>query len=138
MHWSPATLVASQARVLPFSGSHMLVLPIAHRSNNLLKDRNSLVHQELSALLQVHLCGSFTRWVETVPMSPVQGSPGLYSVVVHLPPGYVLAFACTNNMGARVRCQMLSLQGCHSEVTTSELSSFLLLPLRSRLPLHQR
>ncbi|KAK9791564.1 hypothetical protein WJX73_004531 [Symbiochloris irregularis] len=36
----------------------------------------------------VHLCGSFTRWVETVPMSPVQGSPGLFAVVVHLPPGY--------------------------------------------------
>lgn len=38
-------------------------------------------------LLQVHLCGSFTRWVETVPMAAVDGSPGVYSVVVHLPPG---------------------------------------------------
>eukprot|EP00198_Chlamydomonas_reinhardtii_P013855 XP_001703192.1 predicted protein [Chlamydomonas reinhardtii] len=37
---------------------------------------------------QVHLCGSFTRWVETVPMAPVDGSPGLFAVVVHLPPGY--------------------------------------------------
>eukprot|EP00798_Chlamydomonas_sp_ICE-L_P030576 gene30576-35594_t len=37
---------------------------------------------------QVHLCGSFTRWVETVPMSPVEGSPGVFAVVVHLPPGY--------------------------------------------------
>ncbi|KAK9839636.1 hypothetical protein WJX81_002159 [Elliptochloris bilobata] len=36
----------------------------------------------------VHLCGSFTRWVETVPMAAVDGSPGVYSVVVHLPPGY--------------------------------------------------
>ena len=36
---------------------------------------------------QVHLCGSFTRWVETVPMAPVEGQPGVYSVVVHLPPG---------------------------------------------------
>ena len=36
---------------------------------------------------QVHLCGSFTRWVETVPMAPVEGSPGVYAVVVHLPPG---------------------------------------------------
>ncbi len=37
--------------------------------------------------LQVHLCGSFTRWVETVPMAPVDGSPGVFAVVVHLPPG---------------------------------------------------
>ena len=37
--------------------------------------------------MQVHLCGSFTRWVETVPMAPVDGSPGLFAVVVHLPPG---------------------------------------------------
>ena len=36
---------------------------------------------------QVHLCGSFTRWVETVQMTSVEGSPGLFSVVVHLPPG---------------------------------------------------
>ncbi len=40
---------------------------------------------------QVHLCGSFTRWVETVPMAAVEGSPGVYSVVVHLPPGCALA-----------------------------------------------
>ena len=37
---------------------------------------------------QVHLCGSFTRWVETVPMVPEEGQPGVFSVVVHLPPGY--------------------------------------------------
>eukprot|EP01024_Parvocaulis_polyphysoides_P006961 TRINITY_DN12068_c0_g1_i1.p1 TRINITY_DN12068_c0_g1~~TRINITY_DN12068_c0_g1_i1.p1 ORF type:complete len:580 (+),score=58.64 TRINITY_DN12068_c0_g1_i1:205-1944(+) len=37
---------------------------------------------------QVHLCGSFTRWVETVPMAAVDGQPGMFSVVVHLPPGY--------------------------------------------------
>lgn len=36
---------------------------------------------------QVHLCGSFTRWVETVPMQPVEGQPGTFAVVVHLPPG---------------------------------------------------
>ena len=36
---------------------------------------------------QVHLCGSFTRWVETVPMAPVEGQPDFFSVVVHLPPG---------------------------------------------------
>ncbi|CAK0784632.1 hypothetical protein CVIRNUC_007836 [Coccomyxa viridis] len=36
----------------------------------------------------VHLCGSFTRWVETVPMAPVESSPGVFSIVVHLPPGY--------------------------------------------------
>ncbi|KAG7668620.1 hypothetical protein Ndes2526B_g03759 [Nannochloris sp. 'desiccata'] len=37
---------------------------------------------------QVHLCGSFTRWVETVPMTPVEGQSGTFSVIVHLPPGY--------------------------------------------------
>eukprot|EP00884_Botryococcus_braunii_P017733 jgi/Botrbrau1/4643/Bobra.33_2s0014.1 len=36
----------------------------------------------------VHLCGSFTRWVETVPMHPIPGEPGKFQVVVHLPPGY--------------------------------------------------
>lgn len=36
---------------------------------------------------QVHLCGSFTRWVETVPMALVEGNPGVFAVVVHLPPG---------------------------------------------------
>jgi hypothetical protein len=36
---------------------------------------------------QVHLCGSFTRWVETVPMAAVEGNPGIFAVVVHLPPG---------------------------------------------------
>jgi hypothetical protein len=37
---------------------------------------------------QVHLCGSFTRWVETVTMTPVEGQPGVFAVIVHLPPGY--------------------------------------------------
>jgi hypothetical protein len=37
--------------------------------------------------LQVHLCGSFTRWVETVPMTALDGQPGTFTVVVHLPPG---------------------------------------------------
>eukprot|EP00877_Chromochloris_zofingiensis_P006377 jgi/Chrzof1/1993/Cz10g29010.t1 len=43
---------------------------------------------ELAWLEQVHLCGSFTRWVETIPMAPVEGTPGVFAVVVHLPPGY--------------------------------------------------
>jgi hypothetical protein len=38
-------------------------------------------------IAQVHLCGSFTRWVETIPMAPVDGTPGVFAVVVHLPPG---------------------------------------------------
>mmetsp|Transcript_4741 Transcript_4741/g.11529 ORF Transcript_4741/g.11529 Transcript_4741/m.11529 type:complete len:537 (+) Transcript_4741:405-2015(+) len=37
---------------------------------------------------QVHLCGSFTRWVETVQMPMVPDAPGVFAVVVHLPPGY--------------------------------------------------
>ena len=36
---------------------------------------------------QVHLCGSFTRWVETVPMQLAEGSANVFSVIVHLPPG---------------------------------------------------
>lgn len=36
----------------------------------------------------VHLCGSFTRWVETVPMASDESTPGVFAVVVHLPPGY--------------------------------------------------
>ena len=40
--------------------------------------------------MQVHLCGSFTRWVETVPMSSDESNPGVFAVVVHLPPGWVL------------------------------------------------
>lgn len=43
---------------------------------------------------QVHLCGSFTRWVETVPMAPVEGQSGTFSVIVHLPPGCVARPAC--------------------------------------------
>jgi hypothetical protein len=41
----------------------------------------------LVLILQVHLCGSFTRWVETIPMASVDGTPGVFAVVVHLPPG---------------------------------------------------
>lgn len=40
---------------------------------------------------QVHLCGSFTRWVETVPMATDDTAPGVFAVVVHLPPGCVHA-----------------------------------------------
>ena len=39
------------------------------------------------ALVQVSLCGSFTRWVETVQMIPVDQSPGVFAVLVHLPAG---------------------------------------------------
>ncbi|KAK3266986.1 hypothetical protein CYMTET_24427 [Cymbomonas tetramitiformis] len=35
---------------------------------------------------QVHLCGSFTRWLETVPMAPDQVT-GVFAVVCNLPPG---------------------------------------------------
>jgi hypothetical protein len=43
---------------------------------------------QLYGPMQVSLCGSFTRWVETVPMIPVDQSPGLFAVLVHLPAGY--------------------------------------------------
>ncbi|KAL2613022.1 hypothetical protein R1flu_024714 [Riccia fluitans] len=37
---------------------------------------------------RVHLCGSFTRWQDTMPMSPMEGLPSVFQVVCTLPPGY--------------------------------------------------
>ena len=39
---------------------------------------------------QVHLCGSFTNWLETVPMAPEPAPNGgsVFAVVCNLPPGY--------------------------------------------------
>ena len=34
------------------------------------------------------LCGSFTRWVGTLQMHPVDGQPNLFQCFVSLPPGY--------------------------------------------------
>ena len=41
-------------------------------------------------LPQVHLCGSFTNWLETVPMAPEPTPNGVqvFAVVCNLPPGY--------------------------------------------------
>lgn len=36
----------------------------------------------------VFLCGSFTRWVETVPMAADPTNPGTFTCTVHLNPGY--------------------------------------------------
>ncbi|XP_068480996.1 sucrose nonfermenting 4-like protein isoform X8 [Phaseolus vulgaris] len=36
----------------------------------------------------VFLCGSFTRWSELLPMSPVEGCPTVFQVIYNLPPGY--------------------------------------------------
>ena len=47
---------------------------------------------------QAHLCGSFTRWVETVPMAPVEGQPGAFAVVVHLPPGCAADFTTSTQL----------------------------------------
>jgi len=40
--------------------------------------------------VQVHLCGSFTNWLETVPMAPEPTPNGgsVFAVVCNLPPGY--------------------------------------------------
>ena len=65
--------------------------------------RRGAVRDGSGAPQQVHLCGSFTRWVETVPMAAMEGSPGVYSVVVHLPPGCAPAAAprrCDSDAGA--------------------------------------
>lgn len=48
-----------------------------------------LIPSTCNFIFQVYLCGSFTRWVETIPMAPVEGSAGAFAVVVHLPPGWV-------------------------------------------------
>lgn len=37
---------------------------------------------------RVFLVGSFTRWVDTLPMSPVEGCPSVFQVIYNLPPGY--------------------------------------------------
>ncbi|XP_058723443.1 sucrose nonfermenting 4-like protein isoform X2 [Vicia villosa] len=36
----------------------------------------------------VFLSGSFTRWSELLPMSPVEGCPTVFQVIYRLPPGY--------------------------------------------------
>ncbi|CAJ2661980.1 sucrose nonfermenting 4-like protein [Trifolium pratense] len=36
----------------------------------------------------VFLSGSFTRWSELLPMSPVEGCPAVFQVIYRLPPGY--------------------------------------------------
>ncbi|XP_062084772.1 sucrose nonfermenting 4-like protein [Humulus lupulus] len=36
----------------------------------------------------VLLCGSFTRWADNIPLSPVEGSSTLFQVVWNLTPGY--------------------------------------------------
>lgn len=37
---------------------------------------------------QVHLCGSFTSWRNTLPMSPLDSCPSIFQVTCNLPPGY--------------------------------------------------
>lgn len=37
---------------------------------------------------RVFLVGSFTRWVDTLPMSPVEGCPSVFQAICNLPPGY--------------------------------------------------
>jgi len=37
---------------------------------------------------RVYLCGDFTRWQETLPLSPVEGSSLVFQVICSLSPGY--------------------------------------------------
>ncbi|KAF3570200.1 hypothetical protein F2Q69_00063654 [Brassica cretica] len=37
---------------------------------------------------RVFLSGSFTRWTEHVPMSPLEGCPSVFQVICNLTPGY--------------------------------------------------
>ncbi|XAR49118.1 hypothetical protein NMG60_11032189 [Bertholletia excelsa] len=37
---------------------------------------------------RVSICGSFTRWSEHKPMSPVEGCPNVFQVICRLSPGY--------------------------------------------------
>ncbi|XP_026422759.1 sucrose nonfermenting 4-like protein isoform X5 [Papaver somniferum] len=36
----------------------------------------------------VFISGSFTRWTESIPMSPVEGCPLVFQAILSLPPGY--------------------------------------------------
>ncbi|KAJ6694331.1 hypothetical protein OIU85_005054 [Salix viminalis] len=36
---------------------------------------------------EVSICGTFTRWTDLIPMSPMEGCPDVYQVVVSLVPG---------------------------------------------------
>ncbi|KAF8017253.1 hypothetical protein BT93_H2445 [Corymbia citriodora subsp. variegata] len=36
----------------------------------------------------VFLCGSFNRWTELMPMSPVEGCPTVFQAICSIPPGY--------------------------------------------------
>ncbi|CAI0551245.1 unnamed protein product [Linum tenue] len=36
----------------------------------------------------VFLCGSFTRWIDHIPMSPMEGCPTVFQVICSLTPGY--------------------------------------------------
>lgn len=62
--------------------------------------------------VQVHLCGSFTRWVETIPMAPVDGTPGVFAVVVHLPPGCVTAAVDREARDGGLLMLLLVSRGC--------------------------
>ncbi|KAL3516079.1 hypothetical protein ACH5RR_022981 [Cinchona calisaya] len=37
---------------------------------------------------RVFLCGSFTRWADHIPMSPMEGCPTVFQVIYNLTPGY--------------------------------------------------
>ncbi|KAI3975670.1 hypothetical protein MKX01_023096 [Papaver californicum] len=37
---------------------------------------------------RVFISGSFTRWTESIPMSPVEGCPLMFQAILSLPPGY--------------------------------------------------
>eukprot|EP00252_Welwitschia_mirabilis_P005934 TRINITY_DN16528_c0_g1_i1.p1 TRINITY_DN16528_c0_g1~~TRINITY_DN16528_c0_g1_i1.p1 ORF type:complete len:509 (-),score=101.56 TRINITY_DN16528_c0_g1_i1:535-2061(-) len=37
---------------------------------------------------RVSLVGSFTRWVDPIPMSPTEGCPTVFQAIYNLPPGY--------------------------------------------------
>ena len=53
--------------------------------------RSNPDHPSLPPTHQVHLCGSFTNWLETVPMASEPtpgGGPPVFAVVCNLPPGY--------------------------------------------------
>lgn len=63
--------------------------------------------------VQVQLCGSFTRWVETVPMIPVDQNPGMFAVLVHLPPGCVSSHsAYVRALGAKT-CTLFATRPSH-------------------------
>ena len=87
LRWTSGASSASTATQGPYHTLHALASAASHCTDFARSKERAGSISHNTSLDQVHLCGSFTRWVETVPMAPMESSPGVFAVVVHLPPG---------------------------------------------------